>query len=102
MTTFEEEMDRESKKRNRFDIKKFKNAQYTVQPQMGTENSEAGPFQQQVTQQTPRGPAPQNNMQNLQQSQVVYAGGFEGRILSQSFAGGHQIGPGSKIRGIEE
>ena len=30
MTTFEEEMDRESKKRNRFDIKKFKNAQYTV------------------------------------------------------------------------
>jgi hypothetical protein len=39
MSTFEEEMDREAMKRNKFDIKKFNNAQYTnVQPQM-TENS---------------------------------------------------------------
>ena len=35
MSLFEEDMDLEAKNRNKFDIKKFKNAQYiNVQPQM--------------------------------------------------------------------
>lgn len=68
ITTFEEEMDRETKKRNKFDIKRYKNNQNRIH-NFSDYIREAA--------QTPRNTRPINISGNLQNSLVVQAGGFQ-------------------------